>query len=461
MKSRLYLNIESKRKNANFHMPGHKSRDFTKLGWEYFDTTELEGTDNLNNPQKEIREIERQISKSYASKECIISVNGSTSLIMAGIMGSCREGDCVAVARNSHKSVFSAIYYGRLKTLFIDPVLDPIYGYPVGIDLKHLEAELRKTRVRALVMTYPTYYGTCDDLNAVKHICDSHDVLLIVDEAHGAHFKHSMEFPPSSIDIGADITIHSTHKILSSLNQGAVLHVKSDRVDMENIRRHMAMLQTSSPSYPIILSVEEAVKFMNENGEKKLEKIQGFYERVKKALEGTKFTLIHDKISREILQVDKAKIWLAPGGVGKILAEDYNIDIELDDGKTALCMMGVGTVIEDVDRLITALKDISEKGLFKDSLEDSKRALFPKAGNKVMEAWEIDRMKKRMVSIKKAAGKVSASYLVPYPPGVPVVCPGEMVSDAAADYLYSMKEGSVDGMIEDKMIYILDEEQTL
>ncbi|HAE60869.1 MAG TPA: hypothetical protein DCG38_00800 [Eubacteriaceae bacterium] len=458
MKSKLYSNIESKKKNIKFHMPGHKSRPFTSTGWEEFDITELNGTDNLNNPKKEIKDIEWRIAKSYGSKSCIISVNGSTALIMAGIMGSSREGDRIGVVRNCHKSVFSAIHYGRLNIVFIEPLIDSVYGYPVGVDLNDLEDTVKRFKLKALVITYPTYYGTCDDLKAIKQICDRYQVLLIVDEAHGAHFKYSSRFPCSSIELQADITIHSTHKTLSSLNQGALLHINSDKIDIEKIRRHLSMLQTSSPSYPIILSVEEAIDYMDEKGEEKLEELAAIYDKVKEDIGNTCFNNIHDKIEHDIKIIDKSKIWLAPGGIGDILTRDYNIDVEFDDGKSFLCMMGAGTEKEDADRLIFALKEISDKGFCKKGQKIDSKMKFPKCGKKVMDAWQAEDMKIRTINIQKAEGKTSSSYLVPYPPGVPIVCPGEIITSEMIEYINSLSENSVEGMSADNMVYIIDEE---
>jgi lysine decarboxylase len=204
--------------------------------------------------------------------------------------------------------------------------------------------------------------------------------------------------------------------------------------------------------------VEEAIDYMDEKGEEKLEELAAIYDKVKEDIGNTCFNNIHDKIEHDIKIIDKSKIWLAPGGIGDILTRDYNIDVEFDDGKSFLCMMGAGTEKEDADRLIFALKEISDKGFCKKGQKIDSKMKFPKCGKKVMDAWQAEDMKIRTINIQKAEGKTSSSYLVPYPPGVPIVCPGEIITSEMIEYINSLSENSVEGMSADNMVYIIDEE---
>lgn len=461
MDMKLYQNILNKRGHTKFHMPGHKGRKLSEHQWEYLDTTELAGTDNLNDPKAEIRNLEREISTVYGAKESMIVVNGATCCIMASMLGAFEPGDEIVIPRNVHKSVYSALYYGRFSPIYVHPDFQKVPGYPSGVCVKDLEAAINANpRVKGMVITYPTYYGTCDDIWAIVKLCKERNVVLIVDEAHGAHFHFSNKLPVSALDAGADVVIHSTHKTLSSLNQGALLHINSPKIDSGRVRRHLAMLQTSSPSYPILLSVAHAVSSMEEHGPSILEFLGEMNQMVRKRLRNGPFPMVRDIWAETGSGWDPTKIWFATGGMdhlSNILSERFHIDVEWEDGRTCLAMSGVGSVKEDFDQLVEALQRLGAENPGQGELSSNPTLGFPRPGRKVLELHESRETEN--VPLEQSIGRISADFLTPYPPGIPIVCPGEVIGEEMVEYIRRTSSGSTLGLGQDGRILVCKEEK--
>lgn len=461
MDMKLQKNIVAKQNHIKFHMPGHKGRMLPAFPWEAMDTTELDGTDNLNDPTMEIQSLERDIARIYGSSESMISVNGSTSCIMASLLGMFEPGDKIIVPRNVHKSVYSGLFYGRLSPVYVQPYFGGTGSYPVGVRLKDFEAVINAhPDAKGAVITYPTYYGTCDDIEGIVKICRERGVLLVVDEAHGAHFHFADFLPVSALDAGADIVIHSTHKTLSSLNPGALLHVNDPGIDSGRIRRHLSMLQTSSPSYPVILSVALAVKWMEEHGLARLSFLSKMYELVRSELRESPFPFVRDLKDLSATDWDPTKLWFSSGGIhglSKILSQRFQIDVEWEDGETCLAMSGVGSIQDDFEQLMKALKCLSTEHQEENKGAILKRMPFPEPGEKILEIY--DRMETQTVLLEEAEGRVAADFLTPYPPGIPVICPGEIITREAMDYIQNAGTMSTLGLDAKGRVQVCKEER--
>ncbi|QSX07597.1 aminotransferase class I/II-fold pyridoxal phosphate-dependent enzyme [Alkalibacter rhizosphaerae] len=421
MDRKLIENIQKKRDHVKFHMPGHKGRAFFPYHGEAWDITEIPGTDNLNDPREEILALEQDIARIYGSLESRIVVNGATSALMAAIMATFRPGQQVLIPRNAHKSVYSAFIYGRISPVYISPDMGGALGYPVGITPKAVKKAMDEAPdAKGLVITYPSYYGTCDDLEAIGALCRQRSMILLVDEAHGAHFHFGKNMPVSALDAGGDVVVHSTHKTLSSLTPGALLHINSRRVDPEAIRRHLSMLQTSSPSYPILISVAQAVGWMERYGGAKLELLEEMYREVRQELKTSPFPMVRDRWAMETKNWDPLKLWFCSGNrkeLGRILSQSYGIDLEWEDGRTGLAMAGVGSIREDYIRLLETLKSIGRELPEETGMGRGEALSYPKPGKKVMELYEEAPWEQ--VSLSQAAGRISADFITPYPPGIP------------------------------------------
>ncbi|KUK07839.1 MAG: Arginine/lysine/ornithine decarboxylase, partial [Caldanaerobacter subterraneus] len=256
-----------KKETVPFHMPGHKQGRV--LPKEYIenlakiDLTEVPGLDNLHNPDGPILEAEKLAAKAFGSKQAFFLVNGSTAGIYAAMYAVLNPTDKVLVMRNSHKSVYNGVVLTQSIPVYLLPEIDYENGIAMGIDVEKLEEVLQKERdVKAVVVTHPNYYGFCSDIEKIVDIVHKYGKILIVDEAHGAHFPFSNNLPKSSIKAGADIVVQSLHKTLTSFTQTSILHLNSDRVDVDRLKYSLSLFQSTSPSYILMSSIDMAREYM-------------------------------------------------------------------------------------------------------------------------------------------------------------------------------------------------------
>ncbi|MDO5136501.1 MAG: aminotransferase class I/II-fold pyridoxal phosphate-dependent enzyme, partial [Eubacteriales bacterium] len=258
---KLYKELEKYGKSDfyPFHMPGHKRNPSCVDGEFLFerDITEISGFDDLHHPEGLLRDSMERLSDLYGTKESFFCVNGSTGALLSAISAGIQKGGRFLVARNCHKSVYHAIYLRDLSPIYLYPQTDPDLGINGGISPSHVEKCLEENKgIQGIMITSPTYDGVVSDIEAIAKLAHKYGIPLIVDEAHGPHFRFSPYFPTSAVDLGADVVVQSFHKTLPSLTQTAVLHLCSDRVDREKIKRFLGMYQTSSPSYLLMASLD-------------------------------------------------------------------------------------------------------------------------------------------------------------------------------------------------------------
>jgi lysine decarboxylase len=259
--------------DTNFHMPGHKGKaeilGELEKNLNFFDITETLGTDNLHYPTGFLKDAMNYISKVYGSKKSYMVVNGTSCGIISAIMACTNPGDKILVQRDCHKSVYNACILGDLKLFYLYPDFNKKYGLNFSISLDKLDQMLTDNPdIKMVVLTYPTFYGICFDVKKAADIVHKHCKILLIDEAHGSHLQFCKELlPPPAENSGADIVTQSTHKTLPCLTQGSLLHICSDRVNINNLETMLRMLQTTSPSYILMASIENAVHWMEENGE--------------------------------------------------------------------------------------------------------------------------------------------------------------------------------------------------
>ena len=249
-----------------FHMPGHKGKN-TLVNWGELipevDTTETIGMDNLLDPRGIINESQELAAKVFGAKSTHYGVNGSTGSIYIALATITKPGDKILVQRNCHKAVYNAMILNRLNPVYIYPNYNEKHHVMTGIDPEDVDEALSKDKdIKAVVLTYPTYYGVCSDLESIANIVHKHNRILMVDEAHGPHMTFSDSLPKSALACGADIVIHSTHKTLPSFTQTSMIHVGSDRIDVNKLRDRFQLYTTTSPSYLFIASNEIATAYM-------------------------------------------------------------------------------------------------------------------------------------------------------------------------------------------------------
>ncbi|AAM23397.1 lysine decarboxylase [Caldanaerobacter subterraneus subsp. tengcongensis MB4] len=436
-----------KKETVPFHMPGHKQGRV--LPKEYIenlakiDLTEVPGLDNLHNPDGPILEAEKLAAKTFGSKQAFFLVNGSTAGIYAAMYAVLNPTDKVLVMRNSHKSVYNGVVLTQSIPVYLLPEIDYENGIAMGIDVERLEEVLQKERdVKAVVVTYPNYYGFCSDIEKIVDIVHKYGKILIVDEAHGAHFPFSNNLPKSSIKAGADIVVQSLHKTLTSFTQTSILHLNSDRVDVDRLKYSLSLFQSTSPSYILMSSIDMAREYMEKEGKKRLEEVIQLALYVRREIdkmEGIR-CLGEDIVGRYgIVDFDVTKLTISVKNLGiegpeaeDFLRRECNIQVEMSDVYNILAMVTVGDDEKRVKMLLEGLKKLSKN---RKRVKFGDRILFPSLPEMELTPSEAVRKKKVRVPFEKAEGAISADFVTPYPPGVPLICPGERIEKDMVKYI--------------------------
>lgn len=460
MKSKIGLKLKSIKKNnyTRFHMPGHKGKNLVHVDWFEYDFTEIPGSDNLSNPKEVIEEALDDIAKTYSAKKSFFLVNGSTVGIISSIMSVCDPGDSFIIPRNSHRSVYSALILHRINPIYIYPTTHKEYGYGLSINPNDIDDILNKNpNCKGAIITSPTYYGTCCDIEAIVGMLKKHNKTIIVDEAHGPHFTFNNKYPMSAIEAGADIVIQSTHKILNAMTQTGILHICTDGIDQEKVSNNLNMLQTSSPSYPMMISIEEAV--YNANNSKILDDVLVWHKYLEYKLKDTDYKFIDNNIigKYNVKDFDPMKIWFKHSGIAgntidKFLRERYNIQVELSDSFTVLAMMGTGTRLKDIEKLVNALLEINQINI--KEKKDNVLPKYPEAQVGLL-PWEAQWENKKSVLLEDGIGHVCSDFIIPYPPGIPLVVPGEIITRDIIEYIKSIDRTSIIGLRQEDRINII------
>ncbi|MFL6516702.1 MAG: aminotransferase class I/II-fold pyridoxal phosphate-dependent enzyme, partial [Bacillus sp. (in: firmicutes)] len=261
---------------VSFHVPGHKYGEIFQLDAHHYfkeilqiDATELSGLDDLHSPEGAIVEAETLLANLYQARKSYFLVNGSTVGNLAMIMAACEEGKKVLVQRNCHKSILNGLSLAKAVPIFLEPEINQEWKVPTGIDLETVRESIKLyPDAKALILTYPNYYGMGFELQEIINEAHLHHIPVLIDEAHGPHFTLGGPFPPSALQLGADIVVQSAHKILPAMTMGSYLHINSDLINRNKVQEYLAMFQSSSPSYPIMASLDLARSYLGTYNQK-------------------------------------------------------------------------------------------------------------------------------------------------------------------------------------------------
>lgn len=464
MKGKFFMESFSKKINElntgniyPFHMPGHKRR--MELPNPYsIDITEIDGYDNLHNPEGMIKGLEERISRLYNTEDDIeagesyvgrsyVLVNGSTCGILSAISAVTRYGDSILMARNSHKSAYNAVCVRGLRADYIYPEYIKEIGMNSVILPENVRNMLYAVGYPAVYITSPTYEGIVSNIREISDIVHGYGAVLIVDEAHGAHFGLGEGFPDSAIKNGADIVIQSIHKTLMGMTQTAVLHVseaamKTGRVDIEKLEYYLRVYQTSSPSYVLMSSVDECIRML-ENKEKRKRLFVEYKEKLDTIHKNSMMWKdIHIFAPEEMDAVDKKGIFDFDRGklviysrsgrlTGKeiydILREKYGLQLEMSLGRYCLAMTSCMDSSEGFERLASALEELDRAASDKEMV--LRKSVWTQGQQCLRSTFTIAQafdMEKSTAELKE--GAVSGEYVYVYPPGIPFIVPGEIVT---------------------------------
>ncbi|MCI7619621.1 MAG: hypothetical protein MST07_09505 [Firmicutes bacterium] len=444
---------------VSFHMPGHKgSRIYRENGYGYFldkimdcDITEIPGADNLFQTEGIIAETMKKYERLYGVKKSYLLVNGSSGGLISAILACVRPGGKLIMARNSHKSIFNALGLASI---------EPVYAYPEEAEGCGILGEITAEEIvrcmddnpdaDAVILPSPNYYGICSNVRKIAEEVHKRGKVLIVDQAHGAHLRlfekyagsgagcacAECGFPESAETQGADIVINSIHKTLASFTQSALLNLTSDRVNPFVMEDKLQTIESSSPSYLLMATLDINADLLEKSGERLIKEwtdnLEYFYTEAEK-IPGLR-VIMPQNMDRTKINIDMSAYGINGNELEELLME-RDIFIELVTGNIVMCMTGIGNTRRDYERLIESLKEIAAKlGENKAGGQAIRPAGQPEVLTRVLEKKAVP-VEKEFVLIDEAAGRVCGSSIIPYPPGIPIVCPGEVIDEAVIEYV--------------------------
>lgn len=450
-----------RKRRASFHVPGHKGGTaYAHLGngaagalssIGTYDVTELPGLDDLHSPQGAIAEAQMLAARSCGADRTYFLVGGSTVGNLAAIFAAVRPGELLLMQRDSHKSALHALMLREAGAVFVASGIQPDTQLPSPIRAEGVAAALDKyPEAKAVFITSPNYYGMAADVRSIAEAAHARGKPLIVDEAHGAHFGKHPRFPGSALAAGADAVVQSTHKMLSALTMGAMLHLKGDRIDPDRVEAYLRMLQSSSPSYPVMLSLDlaraEADKLGTALFEPALAAIDRWREELGRSA-GGRFTSPPADDPFKLLLCDHFGR-LSGFELLEALAE-RGIYAEMAEARHVVLAASSATRWTDLEALLEALEQISrsfptEK---KENGQNSSNIIeigAPAVSEPVYftqeDAISANSGNTAIVPLEESEGEISAEMIIPYPPGVPLLVPGERIARSALDTLLRLRE---------------------
>ena len=468
-----------------FHMPGHKRREIPDGIPGGFpdpygiDITEIDGFDNLHHAEGILKDAMETVAAIYGADRSWYLVNGSTCGILSAVFAATENGGKILTARNCHKAVYHAICLNRLEAEYLYPEGITEFRINGGIRAEDVRKALEKdamrcagnsgdvrgkiTKIQAVLITSPTYEGVVSDIRAIADAAHEYGIPLIVDEAHGAHLEYADQchsFPKSALEYGADIVIQSLHKTLPCFTQTAILHVKGKLVDQDRISRYLSMFQTSSPSYLLMAGMERCIRYMDGDGRNEMIRYEKRLERFMERMEGLQVLEVLDREIcgkyRTVAGWDPSKIVVstmrAEDFHGEELAETlrrkYHLEMEMTAPEYVIAMTSLMDTEEGFERLGTALLEIDgalrrrmESGRKEKAASETPEGLESKLSHPVRrmlicEAMDADTER---TAFQDTVGKVSAEFVYLYPPGIPIIAPGEVFTDAIVEKIMAYK----------------------
>ena len=438
---------------AYFCIPSHHrgkgaSSSFTEVFGKTvlkYDLTETPLTDDLHEADGAIKEAESLASELFGSDRTFFLVNGTTCANEAMIISSVCEGEKILVARNCHKSVLMGMIISGASPVYIEPEISGVFSAFGSISPEKVKLAFKNhPDIKAFILTSPTYYGIGSDLQKIADICHSHGALLLVDEAHGSHFAFSDKLPKTALSCGADMVSQSTHKTLNSMTQSSMLHVKGSLVDISKVDAALKIVQSTSPSYILMASLDAARQNAALNGRTAVCRMLDITSYIRSTLSSIDGVSCPENVDgNEVFSFDKTRIVFSVKGISgfylsEILFEKYNICCEMADNYNVVSIIGSSDSYEDADRLINAVKEIAATVNSGKIKEFSLPPMPPIA----MTPRKAFFAKSTRTNFKDSVGKVSAEMIAPYPPGIPVIYPGEVITEEIYEFISeAIKDG--------------------
>ena len=437
-----------------FDVPGHKQgrgnprlKDFLGEKCLSVDVNSMKPLDNLCHPVSVIKEAEELAADAFGAKHAFFMVNGTTSAVQAMVMSVCKKGEKIIMPRNVHRSAINALVISGAVPVYINPGVNKKLGIPLGMSVSEVEKAIKENPdAKAVLVNNPTYYGICSNLKKITEIAHEHGMYVLVDEAHGTHFYFGGDMPVSAMEAGADMAAVSMHKTGGSLTQSSFLLLNCD-LNVGYVRQIINLTQTTSGSYLLMSSLDLARRDLVLNGKEIFQKVRRLAEYARNEINkiGGYYAFSEELIDNdEVFDFDRTKLSIFTRDIGlagievyDILRDEYGIQIEFGDIANILAIISVGDRELTIERLISALYEIKrihskdKAGMFDHEYINPEVVLTPQ------EAFYSE---KRCVPMNESDGCICAEFVMCYPPGIPILAPGEKITAEILDYISYAKE---------------------
>ena len=451
-----------------FDVPGHKrgrgNPELVKLLGEQcvsLDVNSMKPLDNLCHPVSVIMDAEQLAADAFGAAHAYFMVGGTTSSVQSMILTACKAGDKIILPRNVHRSVINALVLCGAEPVYVDPDVDKHIGIALGMELSQVEQAIRDNPgATAVFVNNPTYYGICSDLRSIVKIAHEHNMLVLVDEAHGTHLSFNENLPVSAMEAGADMAAVSMHKSGGSLTQSSLL-LLGENINTRYVEQIINLTQTTSASYLLLSSLDISRRNLALRGRESFEKVAKMAEYAREEINsiGGYYAYGKDLVNGgSIFDFDVTKLSVYTRDIGltgievyDLLRDEYDIQIEFGDIGNILAYISIGDRIQDIERLVGALEDIKRLYSKPVSLLHNAEYITPIVAATPQKAFYSE---KELIPIQETEGRICGEFVMCYPPGIPILAPGEMITREIIDYTLFAKEkgcsmqGPEDGSLE-------------
>ncbi|MGB9804239.1 aminotransferase class I/II-fold pyridoxal phosphate-dependent enzyme [Desulfofundulus sp.] len=438
------------RNYAHLHVPAHRQGEAIFPEWQggkeilQLDLTELPGLDDLHHPEGVIARAQALAAELFGAGQAFFLVNGSTVGIMALLLAMCRPGDEILLPRNAHRAVLGGLVFSGAKPVFLEPAVIEEFGMAAGLTSQVVAGALEEhPRARGLLVLHPTYYGVTGDLQQLVELAHGVNKPVVADEAHGVHFPFHDGFPPPALQCGVDASVQSMHKMGGSLTQSSLLHFKGHRIDIRRTAGALRLLQSSSPSYLLLASLDGARRQLATRGAEMLGRAVDLALEVRRALSRLPgITLLGEEhlgrpgvhgLDPTRLVISLRSAGLTGYQVARILARDYRVQVEMADYYNLVVVIGIGTTRRDCELLIRGLQEVVRRvEVGRALMACPERPPLPVARLTPRQAWLAP---SRPLPLEECAGHICAEWVNVTPPGIPLLYPGEEIGPEMVEYL--------------------------
>lgn len=450
--------------HAPFYTPGHKrGQGISQLLADCFgssvfeaDLPELPQLDNLFAPQGVIQEAQQLAAAAFGAEYTWFLVNGSTCGVAAAILATCGTGDKIILPRNIHSSAIAGLILSGAIPVFVNPIYDPVLDIAHSITPEGVEAALKQhPDAKAVMMVYPTYYGVCGDVEAIANLAHKYNIPLLVDEAHGAHFAFHPHLPTPALAAKADLSVQSIHKVLGAMTQASMLHVQGSLIDIDSVSKSLQLLQSTSPSYLLLASLDAARQQMALHGKQLMSRTLQLADIARNRIRNISGLSVLESPPYQaglggsgFLALDQTRLTVTVSGLGltgfaadEILVE-HGVIAELPSLQHLTFIISLGNTEADIEKLVQAFttlaQDYRQKSLtLKKPMQDN---IFSKLAYSIqISPREAFYALNETVPIAETCDRISAELICPYPPGIPVLMPGELITLEAIKYLQQIQ----------------------